>query len=385
MGKPTILVLGAAGPAGANFIDSLFEDHANYRIIAADSNRYHLSQVDLAQVDKTYLLPQANHESHWCALASLIKEEGVEFIHAQPDPEVLKLSEYRQVLDGIGVRVLLPSEDALLRCADKMALTTSLQAAGVPVANSYLVPQNQALVAAMTSLNQGRDVWAEKLWLRARRGAGSRAAAPMRTPAQAAAWMDYWQEFKGISWDDFMISEFLPGREFAWQSIWKDGFLVSSVGRERLEYLFANLTVSGQSSSPTVARTVHDARVNQIATAAVEAIDKRPNGIYCVDLKENKQGIPCVTEINAGRFYTTSYFITLAGENMPKKYVDMAFGKNVSFNQYDAVPENLYWIRQIDMMPALVKGEENWKTVKDVSSYLISMESSQISSGVSVV
>src|SRR5262249_48100850 len=168
-------------------------------------------------------------------------------------------------------------------------------------------------------------------------------------------------DMRGVGFGDFMVSEFLPGREFAFQSLWHEGRLVVSQARERVEYIFGHLTPSGQSSSPSVARTVHRDDVNRIATAAILAADARPHGIFCVDMKESAAGQPLVTEINCGRFFTTSNFYAHAGVNMPHAYVRLGLGESApDFPKYDAVPADWWWVRMIDMGFALVKGNDAW-------------------------
>ena len=161
-----------------------------------------------------------------------------------------------------------------------------------------------------------------------------------------------------------MVSEFLPGREFAFQSLWRNGRLITSAARERLEYVFGHLMPSGQSSSPSVARTIHRDDVNELASAAILAADPRATGVFCVDLKEDESGRPLITEINAGRFFTTSNFLAEAGANMPYEYVRLARGEDVDgLAPYDAVEEGLYWVRMIDMGYKLVR-EDEWSATQ---------------------
>lgn len=87
------------------------------------------------------------------------------------------------------------------------------------------------------------------------------------------------------------------------------------LARERIEYIYPYLAPSGITNTPVIAVTIHREDVNRIATECIKAIDQNATGIFCVDLKENKDGVPCPTEINAERFFTTSYFFTKAGIN----------------------------------------------------------------------
>ena len=231
----------------------------------------------------------------------------------------------------------------------------------MPVPESYAVTDKASIAPLFKKLKKR----GEKIWVRAIRGAGSRAALPVTNVKHAEVWIDYWNTMRDTTYADFMLAEFLPGREFAFQSVWKDGKLITSQARERKEYVFGSLTPSGQSSSPSVAVTVHDSRVNKIATAAVLAVDKHASGIFCVDLKENAEGVPCVTEINIGRFFTTSDFFAAAGCNMPLLYLRLALGEPVPpVAQYDPLPAGLYWLRIIDMGKKLVRdGAWTYQTV----------------------
>ena len=101
--------------------------------------------------------------------------------------------------------------------------------------------------------------------------------------------------------------------------------------------------------------------MNEIATQAIKSVDDEATGIFCVDLREDKDGKPRPSEINAGRFFTTSYFFTKAGVNMPYFYVKLAFEEEIpDLPRYNAIPKGLYWIRHIDAPAVLVK-DGQWR------------------------
>ena len=109
---------------------------------------------------------------------------------------------------------------------------------------------------------------------------------------------------------------------------------------------------------------MHDEAVNKTGTNAVLAIDPKFNGIACVDMKENDEGTPCVTEINAGRMFTTSFFFPFASKilrkdyyaNIPYLYVKLAYKEKIpDIPKYDTLPADVYWIRHIDAPARLVK------------------------------
>ena len=250
--------------------------------------------------------------------------------------------------------MFLPSLSAVELCHDKMRFNEVLAERGVAVPKAIHITSQDVLTDALKELLEIQP----KIWLRAIRGAGSRASLPINSFYQGDAWIDYWRTFRGIDYGDFMASEFLPGPEFAWQSLWYQGELITSQARERIEYIFGNLTPSGQTSSPSVARTVNRDDVNEAGQAAVRAVMDEPHGVFCVDMKEGADGRPKVTEINCGRFFTTSNFFPHAGLNMPAMYVELALTGALSGPrppQFDPLPADLYWVRMIDMGYKLVR------------------------------
>jgi glutathione synthase/RimK-type ligase-like ATP-grasp enzyme len=342
-----ILVTGAGGSAAANFVHSLRLADEPFFVVGVDASRY---QLELADVDARYLVPRVGEPDYLAELNAVVEAEQVELVHAQPDPEVAFLAKRRE---EVRAATFLPATEAVELCQDKLRLASALRDAGVPVPESHEASDVHRAAEAVLASH-------DKAWVRARRGAGARASLPVRTSDQAVAWVRWWTEERGLAPSEFLVQEFLPGREFAFQSLWSNGELVTSAVRERVAYVFGELVPSGQTSSPSVARTVHRPEVNDLAIAAVQAVDSRPNGVFCVDCKEDTAGTPRLTEINAGRFFTTSNFLASAGLNMPYEYVRIALGEEpAALPPTDAVEEGLYWIRTIDMGYKLVR-EDEW-------------------------
>ena len=347
-----IVVTGAGGSAAANFVDSLRRAPEPMHVVGTDISAYHL---ELAPVDARYLLPRADDPAYLDELNAVVEAEGAELVHPQPEQEVLTLAQNR---DRIAAATFLPAAETVALCQDKAAFAGHISAAGLPAPRFARPSSEQELADATAEILEARG----RAWVRAIRGAGARASLPVSSPEQAVAWARYWIELRGLAVDDFMVSEFLPGKEFAFQSVWLDGELVTSAARERIEYVFGHLMPSGQSSSPSVARSVHRQDVNELAAAAVRAVDSDATGVFCVDLKEDEAGRPLVTEINSGRFFTTSNFFAAAGANMPYDYVRLALGESVGGRpRFDAVEEGLYWVRMIDMGYKLVR-EGEWSS-----------------------
>ncbi len=346
-----IMVMGTGGPAGLNFIRSLRLSNERYYIVGCDINKWHL---ELADVDMSYVVPPALADDYIDKINEIIESEEIDFLHAQPDIEVEIISENRE---KILTKTLLPSKETIRICRDKYITNSILRKKGIPAPYSEKVEKISDLKDLIEEIKKVSRQ--KKVWLRAVKGAGSKAALPVKSYRQAREWIHYWRATNKLETKDFMVSEFLPGKEYAFQSLWFKGELITSQARERIEYLFGNLFPSGQSSSPSIAKTVHNEHVNSIATKAVRAVDREATGVFCVDLKEDSQGTPCVTEINAGRFFTTSYFFSKLGSNMPDYYVKLGLNKPLEkLPKYNAIDADIYWIRTVDTSPICRREDE---------------------------
>lgn len=346
-----IIVLGCGGSAGINYIKALRLAPEKFYIVGLDVNKYY---IEMAPVDKKYLVshPRGEELSYIKTLNQIIKDEKIDFVHAQPDPEVKILSDYR---DQINAKILLPSKKAVDISHNKWSTYETLATAGVPVAKTIQIRDEESLKPAFEQISK-------PIWLRASRGHGGKASLPVTTIDQAKMWILYWLEH-GLKWEDFLASDTLTGREVAWLSVWKEGELICSQGKERVEWVESDLSPSGVTGTTAIQRTISSAKVNEVGTQTVKAIDKSPEGIYVVDTKENKDGVPCVMEINPGRFFTTSLFFAAAGVNMPYIYTQLALGETpVPTNQYNGLPEDIYWMRIPDGGPVMVR-DQKWTAV----------------------
>jgi biotin carboxylase len=345
----TILLLGAGGSAAANVADALRRANRDYRIVGADADPRNLH---LSRADERVVVPRADDPAYERAITATIAEYGCNIVHPQPDPDTFRIGELR---DALPARTFLPDQAVLELAADKDAFARAMGEAGVAMPENVDYDDDLShVVSATDTLLTHHD----RVWVRARRGAGARASLPVRTGAQAAAWISWWTEEKGMTPSDFMASEMLTGREFAYQSVWQDGELVAGQARERVVYLYGFLAPSGQSSTPQIARTVAEPAVDDVAQRAIRALDATPNGVYCVDIKESAGGVPMVTEINAGRFFTTSNFFAAAGLNMPDMAMRCALGEHPEHVPSSPLEPDLYWIRMVDMGFVLVPGDE---------------------------
>lgn len=338
-----ILIAGAGGPASIGFTRSLRKATERYYFVGVDADKYGLQ---LAETDERHLVARADNVDYIPLLKQIVEECSIDFIHAQTDVEVYVISKYRDELEAT---VFLPAQLTIEICQDKMRSFQKWKEAGLRVPETMMI-------ASETDLEQAFKRFGRPVWIRSVKGAAGKHSLPATTVEMAREWINFCE-----GWGSCSAAEYLPGVAAAertsvtWMSIWKDGELVVAQGRERLSWAYANRAPSGITGLTGVGRTVARKDVDDTAQRAILAIDPRPHGVFSVDLTEDNESVPCPTEINIGRFFTTHQFFTEAGLNMPEMFVRLAFDEPVHRMRsvINPLPEGLCWIRAMDCQPVL--------------------------------
>ena len=208
-----VAVLGAGGPAGHNVSHSLMQ--AGHEVVAIEGNALHLP---LARGDTEPLHPDMEVIQHppldfnfinW--LNKVCRKHEIDYIHPQPDSLVEHVARYG---NGLEAATLLPSVGTVQLCQDKFDCGIAWRRAGLRGTRILPIEAPYDIAAA------GREL-GYPFWLRARRGAGARGATEVHSQVMGEHWLGYWFS-RGSDWD-FVAEEFLPGRDYAWTSLWFRG------------------------------------------------------------------------------------------------------------------------------------------------------------------
>lgn len=158
----------------------------------------------------------------------------------------------------------------------------------------------------------------------------------------------------------------LPGRDFACQSLWKDGRPVLIKTVERLAYLGGEAGAGGPIES--LAKTVNEPEVVAVCLEAIVALDPSATGAFSVDLKESRVSVPYVTRVHPGRFTTMLSFFDLTGRhNMSATYVRLALDEPVLIGDLYDVAEDRYFVRGLDTLPAIFRGDQLAEGIEEVA------------------
>jgi hypothetical protein len=336
-----IQIGGAGGAPSNNVIRSLRESGRDDHLIGQSSATPDLL---LADCDEIHAIVPALAPEYPAALLGLLARTQPDLLHAQNDFEVRAVSRLRDEIAALGVRMMLPAPETVEICVDKFRSYEIWAAAGIPVPQTHLIRTPEDLDVALEQLGP-------TIWLRATEGGGGRGALPTDSRALAHAWIDH-----QAGWGRFTAARMLTPDSIAWQSIWYEGELVVAQTRRRLGWAFADRAPAGVTGVTHVGETVADAAIDDVAERAIRAVDPSPHGLFGVDMTLDQAGAPMLTEINIGRFFTTIYFFTKAGLNMPAIYRDLALaGRHPKLARVrNPLPAGLIWVRGMDVEPRLV-------------------------------
>lgn len=338
-----LLFTSAGNGSSNNLVRSMRAGAGPSFIVGCNDDQFALKKSD---ADRNYLVPPADHPEWSEVLRWIMKTERLHLIIPTVDSDVESLSRARKTL---GEYLFLPSEAVLGVSRDKYRLVSLLRRNGIDAPETYPVRDLNNVSKIFQQLKGGRP-----LWCRVRSGAGALGALPVQTAEQARSWIRYWKEMRGVPVAAFLLSEFLPGRDFGCQSVWRDGELVLIKTYERLSYLGMGSQPSRVSSVAGLAKTVFEPKVVDTCVRAIKLLDARASGVFSVDLKEDVRGIPCITEIGVGRFTSSTNIFDMVGKhNMARTFVQLARGLKVKIeDSYEASPD-WYMMRDLDSAPRI--------------------------------
>ncbi|MEH7249813.1 carboxylate--amine ligase [Neobacillus niacini] len=355
MEKVLITDVGVA-PA-ENVIKSWNRSMENEKIIGVSRNPYNLysSRANL----KRYIPYEYGYgEDYKKSLLRLLEKERPSLAVFMNDREIYEVSKFRDEITATGTKLFMPRHEVIEACTDKYQSYQIWQAEGLKVPKTVIINDESALKKSFEDLGDLEG----KVWLRSTVGAGGRGALPTNNYELARNWINLYN-----GWGNFTASELLKAdKTVTWLSVWYEGELVVAQTRRRKSWGFANRTLSGVTGITGVGETYSSETVNKVAMDTILAIDKKPHGAYGVDMTYDRNDFPNPTEINM-RFFTTCYFFTEAGLNMPEIYKNIIlYQKFPSLEKkINPLTDGLLWIRDMDREPILTTDENILKVIQE--------------------
>jgi carbamoyl-phosphate synthase large subunit len=290
-----------------------------------------------------YLVPDTRDQRYAEVMEDVCRRERIDVAVVSPEAEVLFWSDRE-----FPVPTLLPSRRFVAVAISKRKLYDALHGTGL-IPRSTTVTRADLLGRGGLALTEG-PVWLRDFSDTSSSGLG---AIKVHDAEQAYAWA-YLNP--GIA--EYMVAEYLPGRNLACTLAFYEDALLRVACYERLEYFQGQLVVSGVTGNISRGRLVNAPSARQASEQAVRHIvgqyDEPAHGLVTVDLREAADGSPKVTEINVRHTAGTSA-LAAGGANMAEAQVLASLGRGdeigAAFVGFD---ESNLILRDIDGPPLLV-------------------------------
>lgn len=344
-----VLITGVGGPTPRSFARAIKEvgNYKSYRLIATDIHPFAIGLYQTALFDKAYITPKSSESQYWKVMEDIIRHEEIDIAIILPEQEVLTWSK-RQASGTLPCKALIPPKEAVDKMLDKGVLSDLLATSGL-VPKSIIIDVNDTLLRTNTE-----KILTYPYWIRSATGSSGLGSYKIECFDDLQWWMAI---NKGIH--NFIASEYLPGRNLACKMLYYKGKLIRAACAERINYIMAKVSPSGITGNTSFGRFINDYKVFDVANQAMEIMFEltgaEKHGFYTVDLKEDKDGIPMITEINVRHVAFTQCF-AMGGANLCEDTIrlldgDTTFDDDFHLYQFE---KGLIFLRDVDERPVLM-------------------------------
>lgn len=287
----TILVPGAAAPAGINAIKSLRMGGFQGKIVATDSS-YLSPGFFMCEVNE--VIPEADDHSFIDRLNEIVEKYGVNLLLPTSGFDIYPYSEFKEQLLKRGAFPVVSDLDSLVTCKDKMLTYERLKSKfDLPFTTTDPTEINSFPVMAKPRYGKGsRDI--------------------MR--------LDNTDDIGYVTskMKDLIFQEFLPGTEYTID-------VLSDLDKKAL-LAVPRIRIQTKAGISTKGRILKNRKIEEECKQIADFIGIR--GPCCIQMKEDVNGVMKLVEINP-RMGGGTIFTTLAGANFPMMLMDMVEHKQV--------------------------------------------------------
>lgn len=360
MKKFKILITGACGVTSRSVVRSLNKSElfsGKCEFIGTDiCNLYYAPYEGL--YEKLYKVPPFNSPDYVSIMKKIIEENEIEYAFVIPEPEALFWSEH-----PFDVKFMKIPAEFGREVLSKRKLYENLEESGL--APKFQVLDTKSLLQNPDYIKLDYPMWIRDYSEGTTSGKGSYLANDYE---HLCAWIKINENI-----DTFMLAEYLPGRNLACFLSYNSGKLIQYGVAQRINYLMGKVAVSGITGNTSYGKLLNYNECYEIALKGVNKIldiAKVPmNGLIVVDLKEDENGVPLITEINLRHVAFTSTFAN-AGLNFSEtQLLCMMNRKNeIKIKGTITFPENNAMLRDVDGLPIYI---DNFSIPKDGETFVI--------------
>lgn len=349
-----ILITGVGGPTPRSFVRAVklaeHETNKQYRFIGVDCNPLAYGLYDKSLFDQSYVVPRANEEDYWLVINDIISKENIEAAIILPEEEVLEWAKNRSKLDW-SIRTHLPDYKLARALVNKYLMHEQL-------AGSSLIPKFIKINPTSFDYKRIVDKIGAPFWIRSTKGSSGLGSLKIASEGALRQWISI-----NPNVNEFIATEFLPGRNMACKMLYFDGSLKRTACAERVNYIMAKVAPSGVTGNTSFGRLINEPNLVELSEQALRMIATDTgtdlDGIFTVDFKEDTRGNPKITEINVRHVAFTSS-IAAGGANLPADTLAALFDGNTdTMERIDyTYNEPFIFLRDVDAEPIIMSEKE---------------------------
>jgi carbamoylphosphate synthase large subunit len=346
-----VLISGIGGPTPIGIAKSLLlnDKFKNIKLIGVDSGQYAAGLYNKDLFSSTYLIPHSANDNYWSILESIVRKDRIDYAFIVPELEVLAWSA-KMNSDHIPCNSLLPEYRIAKILYDKWETYRRLIHTG-------LVPKTIEVDSQLIENSIAEDL-GFPFWVRGGSGAGAVGSYKVNQIQDLNNWVKINPNIK-----DFIASEYLPGKIYACKVLFYQGQVIRAASAERIDYLMAQSSPSGISGMCARGKLINKADVVDRSIQALKTIFNdcqcKPHGMFTVDFREDKYGVPKITEINI-RHVSFTYAFAACGANFSQDSLmlgvnDSSFDRNFRMYEFD---DAYTFIRGVDSELTVLRDTE---------------------------
>lgn len=343
-----VLLTGIGGPTPRAIAKCLkkYNKCGTYRIIATDCNAFAFGLYEKKYIDKSIVIPSVSSSTYWKIILGIIKRESIDVAVVQPEDEVEEWAKYL-ANNSIPCKVLVPPYDLVVKLRNRQLMNYLLK-------DTNYIPKSLFFERGKMDLRAIEKEIEYPYWMRSAIGSSGIGALRINSIEESKAWLTINSRIK-----TFTISEYLPGRNLTCECLFKDGGLIKAASAERLKYLMAKAAPSGITGNISLGKLISEDKIFMTAVETINYICKKINvkaeGLLTVDLREDKNNIPKVTEINV-RHVSLNTAFAMANANIAEDMVQLSLGNQDIFKHKGLYKysDSYYIFRDIDSEPLII-------------------------------
>ena len=340
-----VLITGACAVSARSVLRSLklSDKFQNAEFIGWDMCSL-LYGVYAGEFDRIYKVPAVTADNYRDIAQNILDREKPDAVIVVPEVEVLYWAEHPfdvpHIVPPVGFSEIAISKEKLF---DQLARTGM-----VP---KYINIKASEITEPNFSNPLGYPVWI-------RDGSAGTASAKGAFRAETLSDLKAWVMINPNT-THFQLSEYLPGRNLGCFCLFKDGELIKMAQAQRIEYIMAKVAISGITGNTSKGKLLNEEKIKKVALDAIrnicESTNERMNGLVVVDMKEDKDGKPIITEINIRHVAFSSSF-AMAGHNIAEAQLLLVLNRKdeIEGDVVKDYPLENFILRDVDSNPIYI-------------------------------